>query len=786
MTCLKSLPVVITGLLVLRLTATQAADTRPLVDSINPMIGASTSREFGEGKTFPGAATPFGLVQLSPDTITGGDNGPGYSYHHNTIEGFSFTHMSGVGWIGDLGNFLVMPTTGPIKTTRGYAGSEDGYRSRFRHETESATAGYYAVTLDDYGIRAEMTAAPRAGILRFTFPKSDQSRLQIDLSRRVGGTSLRQSVKVVNNHTIEGWMRCTPDGGGWGNGGGKANYTVYFSAQFSRPMTNFGIWSARIPDEWRRKLQDVESARYREAAGAAILHPGCREMEGKHLGFYSEFSTARDEVVLLKSGISFVSIEGARENLAHDIRDWDFDKVHRQARDLWADALAGVAVKGGTDTQREAFSTALYHSMIDPRAFSDTDGHYTGADHKVHQTDKFTYRTIFSGWDVFRSQYPLLTILRPDVVNDTVNSLMQQAELSGNGHLARWEFLGVESGCMIGDPAVSVFADAYLKGIRGYDVEKAYQLCRLSVLGPKSGRGGLREYERLGYVPNSISWTLENAYFDYCAGRFSAALGLTNDAALLLGRALNYRTIYDPKVGNMRARKADGSWTDWRGPTLHGQGCVESNPYQQGWFVPQDVEGLVQLMGHDYFLSYLTDFFEKTPGNFKWNDYYNHANEPVHHVPDMFVYGGAPWLSQKWARFIMDNAYGSGVKGLCGNEDVGQMSAWYILSAIGFHPVSPVDGVYVIGSPLFDQVTLRLDGHFYKGRAFDVIARNNSAKNPYIQSASLNGKPLDRAWIRHSEIVNGGTLEFVMGSTPNKDWGSSKSQIPPSLTPAIQ
>ena len=733
------------GLVVFMAAFAARAASKPLVDCINPMIGASTSPEFGEGKTFPGAATPFGLVQLSPDTITGGDNGPGYSWHHQTIEGFSFTHMSGIGWYGDLGNFLVMPAVGKLKTERGRKGGGDGYRSRFRHQTETVTAGYYAVMLDDYGIRAEMTAAPRAGILRFTFPKSEQSRVQIDLARRVGGTSVRQRVNVVDDHTIEGWMQCTPEGGGWGNGGGKANYTVYFSAQFSKPLKKFGVWSATIPDGWQRKLEDIDRPAYREAVAAAKVDDGCREMEGKHLGFFTEFATTAGETVLLKAGISFVSVDGARENLEHDIPDWSFERVRQQARALWAQAIAGVQIEGGTDTQREAFATALYHSMIDPRAFSDFNGCYRGADHQVHQSGQFTYRTIFSGWDVFRSQYPLLTIIRPDVVNDTVNSLMQQAELSGRGCLARWEILGVESGCMIGDPAVSVFADAYLKGIRGYDVEKGYQLCRQSVLGPQSARDGL---------------------------------------ALLLQRALNYRKIYDPSVGNMRARGRDGSWTPWKGATAGGQGCVESNPYQQGWFVPHDVAGLVEIMGEDYFLSYLTEFFEKTPPSFKWNQYYNHANEPVHHAAYLFTYAGAPWLSQKWARFIMDNAYGSGVKGLCGNEDVGQMSAWYLLSALGFHPVSPVDGVYIIGSPLFDKATVRLDPRYCNGGIFTVVARNNSAQNLYIQSAKLNGIPLERAWIRHEEIVAGGSLEFVMGPAPNKDWGAATGQLPPSLSSA--
>jgi predicted alpha-1,2-mannosidase len=746
-----------------------------LVDSINPMIGASTSAEYGEGKTFPGAATPFGLVQLSPDTVTGGDNGSGYSWEHKTIEGFSFTHMSGVGWYGDFGNFQVMPATGPLKTERGRNGSEDGFRSRFNHDTEIARAGYYAVTLHDYKIRAEMAAAPRAGILRFTFPQSEQSRIQIDLARRIGGTSTRQYVKVVDDHTIEGWMKCPPEGGGWGNGAGHADYTVYFSAQFSRPLKKFGVWSAEIPAGWKRKLEDISSPHYRKVVAEAKVTEGCREMEGDHLGFFSEFSTKEGEQVLLKCGISFVSVDGARANLQHDIKDWNFDAVQKQAHAAWQQALASVAIEGENDAQRETFATALYHSMIDPRAFSDVTGLYTGADRKVHPTGGFTYRTIFSGWDVFRSQYPLLCIVRPDVVNDTVNSLMQQAELSGNGYLARWEIVGAESGCMVGDPAVSVFAEAYRSGIRNYEVQKAYELCKETVNNPlRSNRG---EYIQRGFVPGSISETLENAYFDYCAGRFAEALRNTNDAVRFMSRSLSYTNLYDPAVGNMHAKNRDGSWTPWRGSATQGQGCVESDPYQQGWFVPQDVAGMIELMGKDYFVNYLTEFFEKTPANFRWNNYYNHANEPVHHVPYLFVYAGKPWLTQKWVRFILDHAYGPGVKGLCGNEDVGQMSAWYILSAIGLHPVTPVDGIYIIGSPLFKKATIRLDPKYQKGKSFAVIALNNSPENIYIQSAKLNGKPLERAWLRYDEIAAGGKLELEMGAMPNKSWGSS--ELPP-------
>jgi predicted alpha-1,2-mannosidase len=754
-----------------------------LVDEINPLIGASTSVALGEGKTFPGAATPFGLVQLSPDTVTGGDNGPGYSYEHKTIEGFSFTHMSGIGWYGDFGNFLVMPTTGRLKTERGVNGNGDGYRSRFTHDTEIARAGYYAVTLDDYAIRAEAAAAPHAGILRFSFPQNNQSRVQIDLARRIGGTSTRQYVKVVDDHTIQGWMKCPPEGGGWGDGAGKANYTVYFYAKFNKPITNCGVWSAEIPAGWTRKREDIESQRYRDVVAAAKILEGCKEMEGDHLGFFSNFSTTNHESVLLKAGISFVDLAGAKENLEHDIPGWDFDAVRAQATALWKKALANISIKGGTDVQRKAFATAIYHSMLDPRAYSDLDGDYTGADGRVHRAKDFTYRTIFSGWDDFRSEYTFLSLVRPDVMNDMVNSLMEQAELSGNGYLARWEIVAVDSLCMTGDPAVSVIAEAYHKGIRNYDVKKAFALCRNSVDETKSGRNGRADYEKLGYDPGSITSTLEDAYYDYCAGRFAEALGDTSDAQRLLQRSLNYRNIYDPSVGNMRAKNSDGSWTEWKGATVEGQGCVESNPYQQTWFVPQDVAGMIDMMGRDYFVNYLTTFFEKTPLTFGWNEYCNHANEPVHHTAYLFTYAGKPWLTQKWARTIMDHAYGDGVNGLCGNEDVGQMSAWYILSAIGFHPVSPVDGVYIIGSPLFDEVTIKLDPNYYRGKTFTVKTRNNSAQNIYVQSATLNGHILNRAWLRHAEVAAGGVLELKMGPKPNESWGSAPDELPPQYFP---
>ena len=752
-------------------TVEKEADGYPLSSYVNPFVGASTNTELagashGLGKTFPGATAPFGMVQVSPNTITGGDNGPGYSYEHTTIEGFAFTQMSGIGWYGDLGNFLVMPTIGDLHT---FAGTEDkpeeGYRSRYDKSTEKASAGYYSVFLSDYKIQAEATALPHSGMLRFTFPESKEARIQVDLARRVGGTSTLQSVEVVDDHTIKGWMQCTPDGGGWGNGDGKADYTVYFYAQFSKPFSGHGVWSADIPDDWGRKREDVCSERYREAIRQAAIHASVSAFEGKHLGFYANFETKPDEVILLKSGISYTSLKNAEENLAAEMKDFDFDRPHAECVRLWNDELAKVSVEGGTDEEKRVFYTALYHTLIDPRLCSDINGEYTGADKKIHQTGKFRKRTIFSGWDVFRSQMPLQTIINPEMVNDLVNSLVEIADQSGNEYLERWELLNAYSGCMVGNPAISVLCDAYRKGIRDYDVEKAY-------------RYALNTSRRFsnnddGYTPGNISCTLEYDYTDWCMARLAEWLGKEGDRAHFDRRALSYATIFDPESGWFRPRNEKGVFSSLpeKGRLQEGYGCVESNPYQQGWFVPHDVEGMIRLMGgREKVLADLTDMFEKTPGDYLWNDYYNHANEPVHHVPFLFNRLGMPSLTQKWTRDICRNAYHDKVTGLVGNEDVGQMSAWYVLAAAGIHPICPGDGRYEITSPVFDRVEFRLDPAYAAGGSFVIEARDNSPENIYIQSATLNGKKYDKCYLTHDDLAAGGTLVLQMGAKPS-DWG---------------
>jgi predicted alpha-1,2-mannosidase len=745
---------------------TVAALAREPVDEVNPFIGAVTQSKVrhsgSQGKTFPGAATPYGLVQLSPDSVTGGDNGSGYNFEHTTLQGFSFTHMSGVGWYGDLGNFLVTPTTGPLRTSYGEVDRPGtGYLSRKADET--ASAGYYAVTLVDHRVRAELTAAPHSGLLRFTYPQDEHARIQIDLARRVGGTAVQESVKVVGENAIEGWMRCTAEGGGWGNGGGRPNYTVYFHAEFSRPLKDFGVWSVDIPDGAKRRHQQFDPEFLKAMSGAKVL-PGCREQGGKHLGFYAEFPTRAGEQLLLKAGLSFVSLAGARDNLRAEIPGWDFDGVRAAARAQWARELSRITIEGGTADQRIAFYTALYHAMLDPRAFADLDGSYPGGDGQPHKTDQYTRRTIFSGWDVYRSAYPLMTLIAPKVVTDMVNSLSDLAVESKKGYLERWEFLNAYSGCMNGNPAVPVLVDAYQKGLRGFDVAQAYDLARQTC--ERCGNG------KLGYAPGRLSDTMEQGLDEWCLSELAAALGKKDDAKLFHERALAYRQVFNPVTGWFGPKDAKGQFVPQPKGSLDAVGCVECNALQQGWFVPHDVPGLIALLGgKEKFVSRLNEFFAKTPDVTRWNDYYNHANEPVHLIPFLFNRAGAPWLTQKWVRFICEKAYGSDVYGLCGDEDVGQMSSWFVLAASGLHQACPGNTRYELFTPLFDQVQIRIDPMYGAGKSFSIVAHHNGPGPRYIQAAKLNGQPLDRCWLDHKEIVAGGVLELELGAEPNKSWG---------------
>ncbi len=763
---MKRMAPILSGLF---LAAALASCSEDPVRYVDPLIGASTNTDVagvahGLGKTFPGATTPFGMVQVSPNTVTGGDNGPGYSYEMRTIEGFAMTQMSGVGWYGDLGNFLVMPTTGPLKKIAGKEdGSLDGWRSFYDKASETASPGYYSVLLTDYDVRVECSATPRCGILRFTWPQSPLSRIQVDLARRVGGTSEEQFVRKVDDRTIEGWMRCTPATGGWGNGAGNALYTVYFHAEFDKPLTNSGFWSADIPSDQPRKREDVTSIPYLERVAEAPVIRDADTLRGPHLGFFTEFPTRAGERTTLRVGISFVDLEGARNNFREEIAGKGFDEVRTRAEGAWREALSKVTVRGGTQADKTTFYTALYHTMIDPRLFTDCDGRYMGGDGKAHTGD-FTKRTIFSGWDVFRSQIPLQTLINPGVVDDLIASLVTLAEESGKEYLERWELLNAYSGCMLGNPAAVVIADAYVKGIRGYDAAKALQYAVNT--SEKFGTG------TLGWIPNgtSISETLEHAYADWCIARLAEALGNESIAEEYYARSHAWENVFDPSVGWFRPRQADGSWGSWpeNARTTEGLGCIESNPYQQGWFVPHDIPGMVARMGgREKVIADLTSFFEHTPENLMWNPYYNHANEPVHHVPFLFNALDAPALTQKWTRFICAHAYSCDrMTGLVGNDDVGQLSAWYVLAAMGLHPLCPGDGKMQVTSPVFDEIILQTDPVYASGKPFIIKAIGNAPENIYIQSARLNGEPLHGSELDFSQIAAGGLLELTMGPEP--------------------
>ncbi len=748
-----------------------ANEEKTVCEYVNPFVGASTNVHdagayHGLGKTIPGATFPFGLVQLSPNTITGGDNGPGYSDEHTSIEGFAFTQMSGIGWYGDLGNFLVMPTVGPMHTNSGRLENPDaGYRSRYDKKSEYAKAGYYSVFLTDYKIKAEATVAQRAGMLRFTFPENKQSRIQIDLARRVGGTSTWQEVRLVDDHTITGKMICNAEGGGWGDGAGKPDYVVHFYAQFSKPLKNYGVWSVPIPEGLVRKLQFVGSDEFQKMTSKADIHRGVKSYSGKHLGFFTEFETEKNEEVLMKAGISFVSEENARKNLESEINDWNFEHVLKENQQAWNTALSKMHVESDDEELKHIFYTALYRTMIDPRLYSDVNGEYVGGDKKVHQTGDFQKRTIFSGWDVFRSQMPLLTIIRPDVISDILNSLVTLADESGNGYLERWEFLNAYSGCMIGNPAISVLTDAYKKGIRNLDWDKAWKYAESS-----SQRSGNSEH---GYVPNSVSETLEYAYSEWCMAELAKALGKKDAEKKYRELALSYQHIYDAEHRCFRPRDEKGEFHTWpeKGRLTEGYGCVESNPFQQGWFVPHDIEGLTRLMGgQKKTLEELDYMFANTPDDFLWNQFYNHANEPVHHVPFLYNRLGQPWKTQYWTRYICRKAYKNEVKGLVGNEDVGQMSAWYVLASVGIHPICPGDTRLELSAPLFDKVDIRVAD----GKVFTIQTKGQSKANTYIQSARLNGKPYDKCFIDYQDIMKGGVLEIVLSDQPNKKWGKNR------------
>lgn len=738
------------------------------VDYVDPVIGtvgdekAKAKTLHGGGKTHPGACVPGGMVQLSSDTVSGGDNTTGYNYCQNTIEGFSFNHMSGCGWYGDLGNLQVMPITGETDLRSGsnaelpFVKGTLGWKSPFSHEKEWAKAGYYAVELERYRILAEATVAEHTGMLRMTYPQHEQSGVIFNFSRRIAGHADFEHIDIVNNSRLEGYIRCTPAGGGFGRGGGKISYMLYFVFEFSRP---------------------AESLRFfgNEEYAAENL----QSFEGEDVGLAARFATHEGEQIVLRCGISYVDLEGARNNLSYECDHFDFERMKKEAADKWEQAFECVEVTGNDETDLTLFYTCLYHTLLDPRIFTDVDGRFRTPEGEIHHVD-YTQRTMFSGWDVYRSEFPLLTILRPDIVNDEANSLLKLAEIR-NSAFPRWELVGNDSRCMVGDPGLLVIADAYLKGIRNLDVEKAYEIALASCKSVEtlhekpflSLRPRIGQYLNEAYLPPHLSETLEFLYADYVMSCFARALGHEEDAEYFLARAKRYRENFNPETGFMGPRDPEGNFLPVK-DEYDETGCVESNIFQQSWFVPYDIEGLSELFGRERMIELLERLFEKADLTAMWNVNYNHSNEPCHNITHFFNELGLAHRTQYWTRRVQKEAYRLGAFGFCGNEDVGQLSAWYVLSALGFAQICMGEDRFSVNTPLFQRASVRLSQEYHSCKVADTFrieCDQPPLAYPYIKEMYLNGKRLYRNYLTYSEITSGGELRFVLSKDPCTRFG---------------
>lgn len=720
---------------------------------VDTMIGTvgdgQIEKSHGGGKTYPGACVPGGMVQLSPDTVSGGDNGSGYNYCHNTIEGFSFNHMSGIGWYGDLGNIQVMPVTEDTDLRSGsnselpFEKGTVGWKSEFSHENEKSRAGYYSVVLGRYNVLAECTASEHAGILRFTYSQDSEKKIIINFSRRIGGKADFQKIDIVSDRKIEGHIKCTPAGGGFGHGHGKIFYDVYFVMEFSHPFTNKKFF---------------ESEEFTDSC------------EGEDLGLFLDFSKEITEPLTIKCAISYVDIEGARKNFAAECMDSDFDTMAENALAKWDAVFSCINVSGTDEVDLKLFYTCLYHVLLDPRTMADTDGRYT-INHKIFENTDYKQRTVFSGWDVYRSEFPLLSIIRPDMVRDEINSLLKIAELN-NSSFPRWELMGINAGCMVGDPGLIVLADAVIKGILPYDTEKAYEISKassicLKELGGKefrSIRPDCKMYLDDCYVPEKLSDTLEYLLADFTMAKFAEYSGKTEDAKFFAERANRYGENYNEALQFMAPRKENGEFV-FEEDRYDDDGTVESNIFQQSWFVPYDVEGLSRLFGEQRTVELLEEFFERADLKSLWNDDYNHSNEPCHNITHYFSILGLPERTQYWTRRVQKEAYRTGAYGFCGNEDVGQLSAWYVLSALGFAQVCPADPKYYINTPLFKDAEIRLDKNFHSCKNSDTLkikCDKNPLDFPYIRSVKLNGTEVKKSYLTFEEITNGGEIVFEL------------------------
>ena len=724
------------------------------VDYANPIIGTAE-----HGHVYPGATVPFGMVQLSPDTRdTTWDGCSGYHYSDHSVLGFSHNHLTGTG-CPDLGNLLVVPTVGPLKLTPGERPGE-GYRARFSHQDEISRPGYYAVLLPDYQVKVELTATTRAGFHRYTFPATSDAHVVVDLQHGVGNAVTDSQLTIEDDRTASGYRRSA----GWGG-----DKIYYFVMEFSKPFASAAVAQAD-----------------RDVAG--------RQTTGKETKGHFDFKTKAGEQILVRVGLSTVSVEGARKNLHAEIPGWDFDAVARAARQEWDRTLGTLEIETKDANLKETFYSALYHTLLAPTVLNDVDGQFRGPDGKIHQTTGYDYYTELSLWDTFRAEHPLLTLVQPRRVNDFVNTMLDHFKIFGEQTLPVWTESGKENWCMIGNHAIPVITEAYAKGFRNWNAEEA--LADMIAATDKN-REQLEAYRDRGFIPTgkdvqSVSKLLEYAYDDSCIARLARALGKNDLADKYAKRSQNWQNVFDTSTGFMRGKNADGSWVTPFDPNgINFNEYTEANAWQYSYFVPHNLPGLIASHGGDEkFVTQLDELFdtkETIPNLAQIPDVtgvigmYAHGNEPCHHVAYLYNYAGQPWKTQARTRQVATSLYTNTPGGLCGNDDCGQTSAWYVFTALGFYPVDPASGVYILGSPLVDKVTIKLDPQFAKGRSFTIEARNNSAQNPYIQSAMLNGKPITRSWITHEEITAGGKLVLTMGPAPNKRFGSAPMDRPPGI-----
>jgi predicted alpha-1,2-mannosidase len=702
---------------------------------VNPFIGTD-----GPGNTYPGATVPFGMVQLSPDIgIPGWDRIAGYFYQDSIISGFSHMHLSGTG-AGDLYDILVMPTNS--RFSKRIADNNYKLFSRFSHNSEQALPGYYKVNLLDYGIKAELTTTARTGIHKYTFPKDSLSQIHIDLGYALNWDAPTDTyIHVVDSATIEGYRKST----GWAR-----DQRVYFAIKLSKPFKSYQIFK-----------NDTLATNPVEAKNSKII---------------LNYTTTDDEVIILKTGLSTASIEGAFKSLETEAPDFNFEAYKEKANAIWEKELQKIRIKSSDENQMTIFYTMLYQSMLAPTLLSDYNGEYKGANDSIMKAEGFNRYDTFSLWDTYRAAHPLYTIMHPKRVSDMINSLL--AHYKETGLLPIWSMQGNETNMMIGNHAIPVIVDAYFKGITNFDVGLAYQACKESSI---VNSRQLDTYKTLGYVPAdednenwSVSKTLEYAYDDWCVAQFAKALNKTADYNYFLNRSENWRNVYDSKSTFMRPKLANGHFIKEFISKEYTPYFCESNAWQYVWSVPQNIEGLTQAVGgNDAFEKKLDSMFSLNPlpedklpiFSTGMIGQYAHGNEPSHHVAYLYDYINKPWKTQKLVRDILKTQYKDEPNGLCGNEDCGQMSSWYVLSSLGIYPVNPAQGVYAFGSPLFDEATINLEN----GNTFVIKSINNSDDNIYIQSVSLNGKEIDRNYITHQDILQGGYLVFTMGNTPNKN-----------------